>query len=162
MLISPGCGDKTAQTPVEAPSSGPQKAKTIPPSPQKAEETDTPKIYSYNPTGKPDPFKPFISASRSKGTLADTGTTPLQNLEVNQLTLIGVISDSPEPLAMVEDASGKGYVLRIGSRVGLHEGLVSKIFADRVVVTEKHRDFRGKVIQRSVTLRLSVADKGER
>jgi type IV pilus assembly protein PilP len=42
--------------------------------------------------------------------------------------------------ALVEDATGKGYVLAVGTYVGQNDGIVKKILEDRIVVEEYIRD----------------------
>lgn len=157
MLFFFGCKDKAVETPMSSPDEKPQKIEIPSDSPGVTREIDAPENYSYNPLGKPDPFMPFISEEKLKA----AGAAPLESLEVGQLTLVAVITGGKGPLAMVEDASGKGYILRPGSRVGTQEGIVTSILADRVVITEKVKDFSGKIKKRPVTLELIVLGKGE-
>ena len=45
--------------------------------------------FAYNPTGKKDPFKPFIQLTRDK---KRTGSLPpLQNYDLSQVKLVGII-----------------------------------------------------------------------
>lgn len=152
-------------SPLSVPDKGPQKVEAASPAPDMAGEIGVPEKYSYNPTGKPDPFKPFISedkaGDKSKPVSSGSVALPLQSLDVGQLTLIAVITNSREPYAMVEDASGRGYILRTGSRVGTQEGVVTGIRADRVVVTETVKDFTGKIRKRPVILKLGGSGEGE-
>ena len=46
---------------------------------------------------------------------------------------------------MVEDATGKGYVLMPGTFIGINSGKVTEILKDRVIVEEKTKDFLGRV-----------------
>lgn len=164
-LIFAGCKDKKMEPPLSVPDKVSQKAEAAPPAPGMTGEMEMPEKYSYNPTGKPDPFKPFISedkaGDKSKTVSSSSVALPLQSLEVGQLTLVAVITNSREPYAMVEDASGRGYILRTGSRVGTQEGVVTGILADRVVVTETLKDFTGKIRKRPVILKLSASGEGE-
>ncbi len=160
MLIFLGCKGKAVETPTTA-SKQAQKPKVVSAGPEAVPDIGTKENYSYNPTGRPDPFKPFISEEKSKTALPGVGGSPLQSLEVGQLTLIAVITGGEEPRAMVEDASGKGYILHIGSRVGTQEGVVTRILGDQVVVTEKLKDFSGKTRKRAVKLKLRASGEGE-
>ena len=165
MLIFAGCKDKKAEPPLSVPDKGPQKVEAASPATNMTGEIGMPEKYSYNPTGKPDPFKPFISedkaGDKSKTVSSCSVALPLQSLDIGQLTLVAVITNSRDPYAMVEDASGRGYILRTGSRVGTQEGVVTGILADRVVVTETVKDFTGKIRKRPVILRLSGSGEGE-
>jgi type IV pilus assembly protein PilP len=49
-------------------------------------------------------------------------------------------------IAMVEDASGKGYVVKKGTYIGDREGRVTDILPDRLIVTEQGIDDLGKPI----------------
>ncbi|MDD5450494.1 MAG: pilus assembly protein PilP [Desulfovibrionales bacterium] len=165
MLIFAGCKDKKTEPPLSVPNKGSQKTEAASPSSGVNDEIGMPEKYSYNPIGKPDPFKPFISeektGDKSKTVSAGGVALPLQGLDIGQLTLVAVIANSRDPYAMVEDASGRGYILRTGSRVGTQEGVVTGILADRVVVTETVKDFTGKIRKRPVILRLSGSGEGE-
>lgn len=158
MLIFLGCQGPVAESPQGGPSRAPQKAKAASAGPEEGKEVGIAGQYSYNPAGRPDPFKPFISEEKIKTALPGGGGAPLQSLEVGQLKLMAVITGGREPFAMAEDASGKGYILHMGSRVGIQEGVVTSISGNKVVVTEKVKDFGGKTRTRTVTLELS---KGE-
>ena len=165
MLIFAGCKDKKTEPPLSVPNKGSQKTEAASPSSGVNDEIGMPEKYSYNPIGKPDPFKPFISeektGDKSKTVSSGSVALPLQGLDIGQLTLVAVIANSRDPYAMVEDASGRGYILRTGSRVGTQEGVVTGILADRVVVTETVKDFTGKIRKRPVILRLSGSGEGE-
>lgn len=165
MLIFAGCKDKKTEPSLSVPDKGSQKVEAASPASGMNDEIGLPEKYSYNPTGKPDPFKPFISedkaGNKSKAVSSGSVALPLQSLDIGQLTLVAVVTNSRDPYAMAEDASGRGYILRPGSRVGTQEGVVTGILADRVVVTETVKDFTGKIRKRPVILRLSGSGEGE-
>ncbi len=62
--------------------------------------------------------------------------TPLEKIDIGQLTLKGVIQAQSGNRAIVVDASGEGYVITMGTYVGLNSGTVQKIESDRVVIVE--------------------------
>lgn len=96
--------------------------------------------YSYNPLGKPDPFKPFIDAQVTAAKIEKEKKVesifPLQRAEVENFKLVGIVGDDRSRVAMVEDVSKKFYPLFVGTRIGLHNGKVTDILADRVIVDE--------------------------
>lgn len=105
--------------------------------------------YSYNPLGKPDPFKPFIdieikAAKKEKSKIESI--FPLQRAEVENFRLVGIVGDQERRVAVVEDSNKKFYPLFIGTRIGLHDGKVTDILADRVTVDE----LDGKKIKRII------------
>lgn len=160
-----GCG-KTAQ---EGPSiqkilplarkviSSPSPA--LPPAPlpspvETAEQTAPP----YNPTGKPDPFMPTTISieTKSKG----KKVLPLEQFEVSDFELVGVVTGSGIKKAMVQDLTGKGYFIQVGTRIGKMGGKVVRITAKEVVVEEPFRDFLGRRSSRAIILKVPQAQSG--
>ena len=122
--------------------------------------------YRYSPLGKPDPFMPFFrtSVSKVRRTAKVKGrkakrpakcSTPLECMDVGQLTLVGVVLEpGGESLAMAQDASGIGYILKRGTRIGYNNGKVIAIYRDKVIVREEVQDIRGNMTQRDRVLYL--------
>lgn len=107
--------------------------------------------YSYNPAGKPDPFRPFIvieTAKQAKPEEKKTKTSifPLQRAEARSYKVVGIVGNEDHRVAIAEDASKKFYPLLIGTRIGLHNGKVIDILPDRVVVEEYENNKGNKVI----------------
>ncbi|MBP7340848.1 MAG: pilus assembly protein PilP [Smithellaceae bacterium] len=97
--------------------------------------------YSYNPLGKPDPFKPFMdvevkAVKKEKQTKAES-IFPLQRAEVESFRLVGIIGDDVRRIAVVEDSAKRFYPLFVGTRIGLRNGKVTDILADRLTVDEE-------------------------
>jgi type IV pilus assembly protein PilP len=97
--------------------------------------------YRYNPQGKPDPFKPFVSvqmtaAKKEKAATKVESIFPLQKAGVDNFNLVGIMGDETRRVAVVEDAAKKFYPLVVGTRMGLHNGKVTNILADRIIVDE--------------------------
>lgn len=92
--------------------------------------------------GLRDPFRPFTVEARPKKT--GTPRTPLQQYDLGALTLVAIIWDTANPKAMVEDATGLGYSVGIGTPIGRSGGVVKAIESDRVVVEEEFVDFYGE------------------
>ncbi|HPD60575.1 MAG TPA: hypothetical protein PKV48_02285, partial [Thermodesulfobacteriota bacterium] len=65
-----------------------------------------PSGYNYDPTGKPDPFKPFILEVKRSKEEADKILQPLQRYELSQLKLVAIIWNIDKPRALVEDSAG--------------------------------------------------------
>ena len=119
----------------------------------KIEET-----YHYNPTGKADPFKPFIDVELAKKKTVEQSRSlslnPLQRQTVEQFKLVGIIGDNRGRRAMVQDGAGKFYSLLPGAYIGLNNGRISKILADRIIVDEKIRTDEGKIESRKIIIKL--------
>ena len=112
----------------------------------------------YNPTGKIDPFEPLF---RDKPVLAKKKErkkrlpqTPLERIEISQLKLVGIILASTGNRALVEESSGKGYVIKKGTYIGTNSGKVVKIEKETVFVEEEFEDVFGKSATRQREIKL--------
>jgi type IV pilus assembly protein PilP len=96
--------------------------------------------YSYNPVGKPDPFRPFVDAEIDAKKKAEkkgvSSIYPLQRAEVDQFRIVGIAGDQNRRIAMVEDVTKKYYPLVVGTHIGVNNGKVVEILPDRVIVEE--------------------------
>ena len=98
--------------------------------------------YSYNPVGKPDPFRPLVEAKPQN--IADKegkkkqelSMFPLQRAEADDYKVVGIAGDKDHRVAIAEDTGKKFYPLVIGTHIGLYKGKVIEILADRVIVEE--------------------------
>lgn len=100
----------------------------------------TESTYSYNPVGKPDPFRPFveeeIAAKKKAENSGVRSIFPLQRMEVDKFRVVGIAGDQNRRIAIVEDAAKKYYPLLIGTHIGLNNGKVVEILSDRVIIEE--------------------------
>jgi type IV pilus assembly protein PilP len=123
--------------------------------------------WQYDPSGKPDPFKPFILASRPQEEVAPKvrrQLTPLQKMPLSEIQagLKAIIWGRLGNKALVEDATGKGYVVQEGTYVGQHDGIVKKIYQDRIVVEEYRRHpTKGQLEANEVVLKLKKVEAEE-
>jgi type IV pilus assembly protein PilP len=113
-----------------------------------ATETDAAKqapaaSYSFNPAGKPDPFRPFVEKDpvlkKNAEIAAAVSIFPLQKVGLDQFNLIGIAGDSERRLAVVETKDSRGsrfYALTLGTIIGLNKGKVVEIGNDLIVVEE--------------------------
>ena len=111
--------------------------------------------YVYDPTGKRDPFQPFI-ATQTPVTPSgeEIPVTPLQQYDLSQLKLVAILVGTGEGKAMVEDAEGKGYIVEKGIYVGRNFGKVKAVMKDRVVIEERYKDYMGQVKTKEIVLQL--------
>lgn len=106
--------------------------------------------FVYN-RERPDPFFPFLTQEIMKAKAELTGT---QKYEPAQLTLVAIVSGKRGFLAMVQDSSGVGYVLRKGTKIG-ETGEVIQISHDKVVIEQSLKNVTGDNISRKVEMILS-------
>ena len=99
------------------------------------------KRYVFNATDRPDPFMPVVwdAADRQKRAPTTSGKqlTPLQQVPLSSITLVAVIAPQEgEPLALVEDSTGTGYIVKKGTPIGQNDGQIVGIFPSEVRSTE--------------------------
>jgi type IV pilus assembly protein PilP len=116
---------------------------------QKIELSET--TVSYKAEGKIDPFASIFRVESSA--FADQNDrkkkkriplTPIEKVDLSQLKLVGIIFAPGGNKALVEDASGKGFVIKKGTSIGINSGRVKKILKGRVVVEEEAESILGK------------------
>lgn len=94
--------------------------------------------FVYQREGRSDPFRPFVSAERIKReeALEEKELSGMQIFEPGQLSLVAIVFIGKEPRAMVQDAVGKGYILKKGTEIGRY-GIVEDIIPNKVLIKEK-------------------------
>jgi type IV pilus assembly protein PilP len=124
-------------------------------------------VRLYDPTGKTDPFEPLIKDEApqkeqifEEKLLPQTKKnkriprTPLERIDLSQLTLAGIIRSSAGNKALVEEATGKGYIVSVGTYMGINSGRVVSILKDRLVVEEEVENVLGKLTLQKKELKL--------
>ena len=89
-----------------------------------------------------------------KVTEPDACSVPLCEYDVDELSLVAVVTGGPNPLAMVQDPLGRGFNIRRNTRVGKKGGKVTAIRRDEVVVTEYWTDPKGEKQPAVVSIQL--------
>jgi type IV pilus assembly protein PilP len=95
------------------------------------------KKFTYESVGRPDPFEPFIS-DKVMQEVAETKPevlTGMRQFEPGQLSLVAIIFTADSPMAMVEDSSHKGYIVRKGTKIG-RSGIISDILPNQVIIKQ--------------------------
>jgi type IV pilus assembly protein PilP len=121
----------------------------------------------YNPKGKPDPFAPLfrdepeqaaasaptqvVSKDKRKKRIP---TTPLEKVDLSQLKLVATVRSHNGNAALVEDASGKGFIVKKGTYIGINSGSVVQIVKDRIVVEEEIETLLGEISLQKRELKL--------
>ena len=123
-------------------------------------------IGAYDSTGKIDPFMPLFSDKPPKKKPEEDMKNrivakikrkkgPLELVDLSQLNLVAVIMAESGNRAMVEEASGKGYIVKKGTYMGIRNGKVTKILKNSLVVEEEETDWQENISirERKITLR---------
>jgi type IV pilus assembly protein PilP len=82
---------------------------------------------------------------------------PLQQFEVTEFELVGIVSGAGGNRALVQDASGRGYLIKVGTPIGKNQGRVVAIADRRILIEEKIKDFMGREKSRTVALKIPQA-----
>ncbi|WDP92120.1 MAG: pilus assembly protein PilP [Desulfobacter sp.] len=125
-------------------------------------------IKKYDTKGRVDPFIPLLSekkeepaAGKSEEKKPKRILTPLEKMELSQIKLVAVVEMKGRTVAMVEEASGKGYEVEIGTYMGRNEGRVSAITRDGISVKEYVKDFKGNRRERIQEIKFHKDEGGE-
>ena len=121
---------------------------------KKDEKKEEPK-YTYDPTGKTDPFKSFIAEQEEMAEKSKRKPkTYLETLDLSQLELIAIIVGGKGNFAMVKDSKGTGHVITKGTGIGINGGFVERITDKEVVIREEYKDFKGTVKYKDIAKKL--------
>jgi type IV pilus assembly protein PilP len=118
--------------------------------------------YVYSIEARTDPFRPFITPKAAQPAGLDPNEiideqktlSGLQLLEPGQLTLVGILNNEGDAIALVEDQTKKGYILKHGVAIG-KRGVVSQIAHQQVTVTETSRTRAGQEITNTLIMKLN-------
>jgi len=106
--------------------------------------------YNYKPSMNADPFRPFVEievATKKKEEKKDSSSIfPLQRVATEKFRVVGIAGDQMRRVAIVEDTAKKFYPLFTGTHIGLHNGKVIEIMADRVIVEETESKKANRII----------------
>ncbi|MBF0257953.1 MAG: pilus assembly protein PilP [Desulfamplus sp.] len=123
----------------------------------------------YIAKGKIDPFEPLIKEKPPVEVTQETSEedipqrilTPLEKLDFGQMKLVAILTRESGSVAMVQEATGKGYIVNIGTYIGRNSGQIVSIEKDKLVIQEKVKDYKGNVVDRFQELKLNkLEDKG--
>lgn len=174
-----GCGDKkeTANAPVvskrisvqtekkSAIQESVEQPKTT--SPSGESEKDAPESALaeriYDPKERINPFLPLFR-SENKDIVPEQNPkakrkkrvpqTPLEKISLEQLKLVAIIRAASGNRALVEDSSGKGFVVKKGTYIGLNSGIITQINADLVIIEEELENLMGELVLQNTEIKL--------
>jgi hypothetical protein len=115
--------------------------------------------FVYQREGRPDPFTPFIPEKLIQIDVGDEELTGMRRYEPGQLTLVSIIMTEKEPVAMVQDSVGKGYIIRKGNRIG-RSGIITDIVPNQVIIQQQMLTPTGE--KRSQTVEMFLRKEGEK
>lgn len=134
----------------------PQKVTQVPPkSIQQAEIKRpeqieiSPKIPSYDLMSYRDPFYPQIVRKE-----VGKGASPLENYELEELKLSGIIRDKNVYRALIRTPDGRHFVVKENDKIGINGGIITKISKDKLEIRETLRYHTGETKNITKTLKL--------
>ncbi len=135
---------------------------TLSPEGESVEEKTEEVLINYNPKGRRDPFRSIV-ISRSAANLQRNvdSLPPLQRRDLSDLKLIGIIWGEMGPSAIVTVPGGSGYTVRVGTRIGLNNGVIKRITQNEVVVEESLLSIFGETSQNDVIMELHPHKEGQ-
>jgi type IV pilus assembly protein PilP len=112
--------------------------------------------YTYDPSGRRDPFKPLIEPSKPISRLGEEKLScpPLQDFELASLKLVAIVWGEMGRKAMFKAPNGRGYAVSEETLIGRHCGRIRRIDSNAVVIEEVRQDSEGKVMKEEIVLRL--------
>jgi len=141
----------------------PPKAATKKPKVEEEQEAKEATVH-YDSTIKIDPFRPLI-VEQEKGAAGGArragGLQPLQRYDLDQLKVVGIISNVKPPRALIEDADGDGFIVSSGSLVGRNDGVVVAIHEDEVIIEENELDTQARVVKKRTSMKLLQPEEAE-
>jgi len=114
----------------------------------------------YSSEGKADPFAPFIKTKaererdREKSINRRIPRTPLEKVDISQVKLTAIIQSPTGNFGLVEESTGKGYVVTAGTYIGVNGGKIKQILNDRLIVEEEAENVFGKITIREIEVKL--------
>jgi len=112
-------------------------------------------------SARKDPFKAFVIETKSVPVIkrgSGYALLPIQNYEVGQFRVLGIITGFKENSALVVDPVGKAYVVKPGMEIGKNGGQIQKIGTTSIDVIEQYRDENGKIKKKNIKLTLPRKD----
>ena len=115
---------------------------------------------SYSTIGMRDPFESYLDTylNLRRGGFAGPASAT-ERFELSEYVLTGIVSGTTKPRAIVKDPSGEGHIIKLGSRLGLSRGRVTRISNREVVVREEHPTPTGDRTTLTRRLKLPSAEK---
>lgn len=124
----------------------------------KTEDVAQPKFYAYDPRGRRDPFLSLVKRDKDRKREAPPDAPPIERFSVEEIKLLAIASDKDKDYALILLPNQKTYTIKVGTVIGREGGKVEEITAEKVVIREYFKDYRGDLKPKDTVLKLH---KGE-
>jgi len=112
-----------------------------------------------------DPFVSYLVTLSQRGQallrerearLSNRPREVLENFDLSTLKLVAIYTMGGDRVAMIQDNTGKGYIVRRGNYMGKNNGRIEKIGNNSLYLVEQVLDPAGQITDRQVTLTLNT------
>jgi type IV pilus assembly protein PilP len=115
-------------------------------------------LFKYHIENRPDPFVPFITEKAASANIHEIipvaeQLSGMQLFEAGQLNLVAIVMLGDKDFAMVEDTTGKGYILHTGMKIG-RRGIITTIQGNEVIIEETAFTRAGKKLTSKIVMLL--------
>jgi len=120
-------------------------------------------IIKYDPMGRRDPFLSIIALAKQKmKKLKKKALTPLENYDVMDIKLLGIVYDGKEYYASILLPDGKAFTVKEGISLGLYGGKIIEISEDRLIVREYIMNYKGELKPKDTVLKLHKEEEEDK
>ncbi|MGI6524172.1 MAG: pilus assembly protein PilP [Bdellovibrionota bacterium] len=105
--------------------------------------------YIYTSEGKKDPFRSYDFTPHR---VIQNKDNPLESYTYDELKLTAVLGGIGQPTAIIENPEGKGFTVRVGTKIGNHGGEVVKIEPGKITIVESTVEFTGETKNRTIDM----------
>lgn len=139
------CGGEEPQAPeIQIKKEDAQPLKLEPAVKEEEEAEAAPELTAGEIRDMRNPFQTFIVKKTPIGPTRIKG--PLECCELTLFKVLGVVSGTDNPRALVLAPDGKKYSVKTGDRIGIKEGRIIAIEGRNIIVKELTRDDEGAVV----------------
>lgn len=115
--------------------------------------------YTYDPTGRRDPFKSLIEPKKITNTATEKEeaveiVSPLQEYDLSSLTVVGIVWGGLGKRAMIRTPDGKGFTVTENVPIGKGRNRVVQITPESLIIEVISQDDRGKPVKETVVMEL--------
>ena len=109
--------------------------------------------FDYQRGNRPDPFVPFISERviEEQNESTKEVLTGMRLFEPGQLSLVAITTGGDGPVALVQDSTGKGYIIKEGLEIG-RRGVIKSIMPNIVTIEESFQNSVGQKRKRTIEM----------
>lgn len=146
VLLVTSCGDNSSQNKLDKYISDLKNKRSVKNLPNELFKIPDKMLYHPEKTRSPFDTNQFISEIKS--------TNPLERYSLSMLHFVGTLMDNATTYAYILAPDNKIYPVKLGEKIGDHDGIITGIDVDRIEVTENVNEAGKPATKRIITLQL--------